>query len=85
MSLPEPPELPPELAEELARARSTFDAHTESLKAWAEMARAFHDELRYLFPEQLADEMLANWQKAWFDSLYSGLMDTTPPPRLDDE
>jgi hypothetical protein len=49
------------------------------------MARAFHDELRYLFPEQLADAMLANWQKAWFDSLYAGLLDTTPPPRLDDD
>ena len=73
--MPEPPKLPDDLADELAFSQSRFDAHAESLKQWAMMAAQFHDYLAQEFGERLADKMILQWQRAWFDSLYAGLMD----------
>ena len=76
--LPEPPKIPDDLAEELARNRSRLDAHGEALKAWTAMASAFYDALVSEFGDRVADKMILQWQQIWFESLYAGLMDTPP-------
>lgn len=77
-SLPEPPEVPEDLLEALARQRSQLDAHAEALKAWTAMAAQFYDALVSEFGDRVADEMIIQWQRIWFESLYAGLMDTPP-------
>jgi hypothetical protein len=76
--LPEPPELPDDLAEELARSQSKLDAHGESLKAWTAMAAQFYDALVSEFGDRIADRMILQWQRIWFESLYAGLLDQPP-------
>lgn len=76
--LPEPPEIPDDLLEELAAARSKLDAHAESLKAWTAMAAQFYDSLVAEFGDRIADQILLQWQRIWFESLYAGLLDTPP-------
>lgn len=76
--LPDPPDIPDDLLEELARTKSRLDAHGESLKAWTAMAAQFYDALVSEFGDRVADKMILQWQRIWFESLYAGLLDSPP-------
>lgn len=42
------------------------------------MAAQFYDSLVAEFGDRIADQILLQWQRIWFESLYAGLLDTPP-------
>jgi hypothetical protein len=89
-SLPEPPELPKEIKDQLAVAGAQFDIHAKTLEQWAEMAKHFYDEMLRQFlgarfapgfydhddPDvSLVKTMLLNWQTVFFTELYRGSLE----------